>query len=218
MSLENKKTVEVYKEKARTYIATGIKHDKLFQEEANLKREKLHIFLKRSFEILPKKSKILEIGSADGVNAKYIESLGYNVTASDIAEDFIQASKNNGLNTIEFNVLEDEIKEKFSGVLAWRVFVHFTEEDIYNALRKIYDFLEDNGIFVFNVINRETRTVDKEWIDFSNEFHMGAERYYNYYTEKEINEIIKNTNFNILSFHKEGEEENSKWLVYLLQK
>lgn len=47
---------------------------------------------------------------------------------------------------------------------------------------------------------------------------MGAERYYNYYTEKQINEIIKNTNFNISNFDKEGGDENNKWLVYVLQK
>lgn len=218
MSLENKKTVEVYKKKASTYLATGIKFAKFNKEIANNKREKLQNFLKSSFELLPKHSKILEIGSADGANAKYIESLGYDVIASDIADDFIKVSKNNGLTTIKFNILEDDFEEKFSGILAWRVFVHFTEDDIFNALRKIYDNLEDKGVFIFNVINRETKNIDKEWIDFSNEFHIGAERYYNYYSEKQINEIIKNTNFNILNFHKEGGDENNKWLVYVLQK
>lgn len=101
MSIENKKTVEIYKEKASTYLATSIEHDKLEPEKANRKREKLNNFLKSSFQTLPKNAKILEIDSANGDNAKYIESLGYNVTASDIADDFIRASKNNGLTTIK---------------------------------------------------------------------------------------------------------------------
>ena len=118
MSIENKKTVEIYKEKANTYLEISIKHDKLDPEKAINKRKKLNNFLKDSFQSLPENSKILEIGAADGVNSKYLESLGYNVTASDIAEDFISASKNNGLNTIKFNILEDNFNEKYSGILA----------------------------------------------------------------------------------------------------
>ena len=39
-------------------------------------------------------------------------------------------------------------------------------------MRKVYDALEDNGIFMFNVINRKTKSVDSEWVDFSNEYHI----------------------------------------------
>ena len=163
-------------------------------------------------------AKILEIGSANGDNAKYIESLGYNVTASDIADDFIRASKNNGLTTIKFNILEDDFKEKYSGILAWRVFVHFTEEDIFETLKISYDNLESNGIFIFNVINRETRNVDNEWVDFPNEYHMGAERYYQYFNQKNLDDIISQTKFQIQDFHKEGGDNNNKWLVYVLKK
>lgn len=218
MSIENKKTVKIYKEKASTYLATSIEHDKLEPEKANRKREKLNNFLRSSFQSLPKNAKIFEIGSANGENAKYIESLGYNVTASDIAEDFISASKNNGLTTIKFNILEDNFKEKYSGILAWRVFVHFTEEDIFETLKKSYDNLENNGIFIFNVINRETRNVDNEWVDFPNEYHMGAERYYHYFNQKNLDDIISQTKFQIQDFHKEGGDNNNKWLVYVLKK
>lgn len=218
MSIENKKTVEIYKEKANTYLEISIKHDKLDPEKAINKRKKLNNFLKDSFQSLPENSKILEIGAADGVNSKYLESLGYNVTASDIAEDFISASKNNGLNTIKFNILEDNFNEKYSGILAWRVFVHFTEEDIFDALNKSYENLETNGILVFNVINRETRDVDNEWVDFSNEYHMGVERYYNYFSKETLDNIILKTNFKIQDFHTEGGDNNNKWLVYVLKK
>ena len=218
MSIENKKTVEIYKEKANTYLEISIKHDKLDPEKAINKRKKLNNFLKESFQSLPENSKILEIGAADGVNSKYLESLGYNVTASDIAEDFISASKNIGLNTIKFNILEDNFNEKYSGILAWRVFVHFTEEDIFDALKKSYENLETNGILVFNVINRETRDVDNEWVDFANEYHMGVERYYNYFSKENLDNIILKTNFKIHDFHTEGGDNNNKWLVYVLKK
>ncbi len=218
MSIENKKTLEIYNTKAETYLKTTIEHDKLDPDKAKRKREKLEKFLKVSFEILPHDAKVFEIGSADGTNAKYIEKLGFDVTASDVAEDFINATKLKGLKTIKFNVLEDEFNEKYSAVFAWRVFVHFTKKDVSKALKKVYDILEKDGLFIFNVINSETRNVAEEWVDFSNEYHMGAERFYKYFSEEELNEIITNIGYKIHTFHKEGGENNNKWLVYVLKK
>ena len=144
--------------------------------------------------------------------------LGYDVTASDVADDFINATKNKGVKTIKFNVLEDNFNEKYSGIFAWRVFVHFTKEDALMALQKTYEALDDNGLFVFNVMNREGKNVDEEWVDFSNEYHMGAERYYKYFSEEDMNEIITKTGFQVYDFHKEGGSNNNKWLVYVLKK
>ena len=218
MSKENKKTVEIYEEKAATYLKTTLEHEKLDPEKAKRKKEKLQNFIKSNLEQFEKGSKVFEIGSADGENAKFIKDLGYNVTASDIAEAFINASKSKVENTIKFNVLEDEFKEKYSAVLAWRVFVHFTKEDLEITLNKVYNALENDGIFIFNIMNRETRSCDEEWVDFSNEYHMGAERYYKYFSEDEVNELINKTNFKIDSFHKEGGENKNKWLVYVIKK
>lgn len=218
MSIENKKTLEIYNKKAGTYLKTSIEHDNLNPEKAKNKREKLEKFIRTNLETLPKDAKVFEIGSGDGTNAKYIQKLGYEVTASDVADDFVNATKNKGLKTIKFNVLEDKFDEKYSAILAWRVFVHFTKSDVLETLKKIYDALEKDGIFIFNAINRETKNVEEEWVDFPNEYHMGAERYYKYFTEEELNEIILNAGFEIHTFHKEGGENNNKWLVYVLKK
>lgn len=218
MSIENKKTVEIYERKAATYLRTTIEHDKLDPEKAKRKKEKLQNFIKENLEQLKKGSKVFEIGSADGENAKYIKELGYNVTASDIADAFINEAKSKIENTIKFNVLEDDFKDKYSAVFAWRVFVHFTKEDLDITLNKVYKALENGGVFIFNIMNRETRDCDEEWVDFPNEYHMNAERYYKYFSEKEVNELIQKTNFKINSFHKEGGESKNKWLVYVLKK
>lgn len=218
MSKENQKTVEVYEKKANVYLETGIIHDNIDPEKAKRKREKLQKFIKESLESLPEKSKVFEIGSADGKNAKYIESLGYTVTASDLAEAFLNAIKKQNLEPVKFNVLEDEFPEKYSAIFAWRVFVHFNTEDMTKVLPKVYDALEKDGLFIFNVMNREIRTVDEEWVDFSNEYNMGAERYYKYFDEKELNKIISETGYQIYKFHKEGGDANNKWLVYVLKK
>lgn len=218
MSNENKKTIEVYEKNANIYLVTSIKHDSLDPDKAKRKREKLEKFIKTNIGLLPKGVKVFEIGSGDGSNAKYIEKLGYEVTASDIADDFIDAISSKNLKTIKFNVLEDEFIEKYFAVFCWRVFVHFTKEDATKVLQKVYNILENDGLFIFNAMNREIKDVDEEWIDFSNEYHMGAERYYKYFSEEELNEIITKTGYQIYDFRKEGGENNNKWLVYVLKK
>lgn len=218
MSIENKKTVEIYEEKAATYLKTTIEHDKLDPEKAKRKKEKLQNFIKENLEQFKKGSKVFEIGSADGENAKFIKDLGYDVTASDIAEAFINESKSKVENTIKFNVLEDEFKDKYVAILAWRVFVHFTKEDLELTLNKVYNALEEGGVFIFNIMNRETKTCDEEWVDFPNEYHMDAERYYKYFLKEEVDSLISKTDFKIKSFHMEGGDNKNKWLVYVLEK
>ena len=218
MSIENEKTLEVYKETAHLYIASSIEHDRLNPLKAKKKSEKLKNLIKRSFSSLPEHAKVFEIGSGDGTNAKYIESLGLKVTASDTAEAFIEATQKYGLNTIKFNAITDEFPEKYNAIFAWRVFVHFTKADVLRVITKIYDALENDGVFVFNTINRDVKDIDNEWVDFGGEYHLGVDRYYNYFRQKELDNIIKQTKFQIKEFYKDGGEDNNKWLIYVLKK
>lgn len=218
MSEQNKKTVEVYEKNASSYLKSSELHDSLDVEKAKRKCEKLQNFIKKNIENFPKGSKAFEIGCGDGSNSEYIKNLGYDITASDVADDFINSAKSKGVKTIKFNVLEDEFPDKYSFVFCWRVFVHFTKEDALEIIKKVYDALDDGGIFIFNAINRETRDVDDEWVDFPNEYHMGVERYYKYFSKEELDENISKTNFQIQDFHKEGGDNSDKWLVYVLKK
>ena len=216
--MENIKTVQVYQETAHLYIENSAINDKLNPKKAKQKQIRLENLIKDSFASLPMHSKIFEIGSGEGINAKYMQNLGFDVTASDIAKAFIEATKKQGIKTIEFNVLDDDFPEKYNGIFSWRVFVLFTESDILNTLNKIYDSLKEDGIFIFNAINREIKKSDEEWVDFSGTYHMGVERYYHYFLQKELDSIISKTKFKIKEFHKEGGDSNNKWLVYVLKK
>lgn len=217
MSEENKKTLATYDLAAQKYLDNSKAHDALNPEKAKRKQEKLWANLKRCFETLPEGAKILEVGAADGENSEYLQSLGYDVVATDVAPAFLEAIKARGLNAQKFNLLEDEFPKNLYGVLAWRVFVHFTHEDIQDALMRIYDALEDGGRFVFNVIDIATHDIPEQWVDFSDEYKMGAERFYAYYTEEEIRDIIGLTNFKIAdSWHEEGGHNN--WFVFVLEK
>lgn len=218
MSQENKKTLEVYQKTAHLYLASSAEHDRLDPVRAEEKSQILKSLIKKSFSSLPEHAKVFEIGCGDGKNAKFIESLGFEVTASDTADGFVEATKSKGIKTIKFDALEDNFPEKYSAVFAWRVFVHFTKEDALKIIQKVYDNLEEDGVFVFNAINRETTATDNEWVDFEGEYHLGVERYYSYFRKEELDNIIGQTKFQVQDFHTEGGKENNKWLVYVLKK
>jgi len=151
-------------------------------------------------------------------NAKYIQELGFDVTPSDVADDFLNAIKENGLNPIKFNILTDDFKDKYYAIFCWRVFVHFTKKDSLTALKRSYEFLENNGLFILSVINRECKTVDNEWVDFLDVYHLGEDRFFNYYSKEEMDKIISSTKFKIKYFHDSIVENCIKWLVYVLIK
>lgn len=218
MSIQNKKTLEVYESVAKNYLRSNELALQKYKDASIKAKKELQIFIKETFKIIPKGSKVLEIGSADGENAKFIQELGYDVTASDIAGDFLNAIKENGLNPIKFNLLTDDFKDIYSAIFCWRVFVHFTKQDSLNALKRSYDALNNNGIFVLSVINKECKNVDNEWVDFPDVYHLGKTRFFNYYSKDDMDKIIEKTKFKTLHFYDVVAENGIKWLVYVLIK
>ena len=217
MSKENDLTLAVYDKMAQVHLDNSTAHDAAQPERARKKQENLSANIREAFSSLPKGAKILEIGSGSGINAKALESLGYDVTASDVAPAFIAACEKLGLKTIKFNALKDEFPMGLSGILCWRVFVHFTREDIAKALTRIYAALPTGGRFMFNVIDRETHDCDGEMIDYAGEYFMGAERYYAYYTKEEILDLISKTDFKIVKdWYETGGHNN--WFCFVLEK
>lgn len=219
MSKENDITVKAYEKYGYKYLQNSATHDAMDPEKAAKKRAKLIQLITESFKGLPKGAKVLEIGSGEGYNAKEMLDMGFDVTGSDVSEDFRRATKEKGCKkVIEFNALKDNFPGKFNGIFCWRVFVHFNRDDALTVIKKVYDALEDGGVFIFNAINRETRSVDSEMVDFQNEYRMGIDRFYYYHKKEVLDELIAQTNFEIMDFHKEGGDEGNKWLIYVLRK
>ena len=83
------------------------------------------------------------------------------------------------------------------------------------ALWKIYDALEHGGVAIFSVINRKARHIDSEIVDFPGIFRVYAKRYFRYYQEEQLREIIKKVPFASVECFEELEAE---WLVFVLRK
>ena len=195
-----------------------INNTKRDQTEFKKANNKIHRFIKKCLSNIPSDSKIFEVGSGDGDNALYIKKLGYDITPSDVSDDFIDIIKQKKLNPIKFNVLKDGFNDKYKAFLCWKVFVHFTKKDSLLALKKLYDALDDNGLVIFNLISRDSKEVDEECVDFPYPFSIGEKRYFKYYSKEEMDNIIKKTKFKIINYHEEVGIEKIKWLIYVLGK
>ena len=218
MSIQNKITIDAYQKAAKKYLKCNELVSKEYKDDYIKEMNDLHNLIKEIFVNLAINSNVLEVGAADGDNSLFIKSLGYNVTSSDVADDFLKTIKKNGLNPIKYNILTDSLNNKYNAIFCWRVFVHFTKSDSVKALKNGYDILENNGLFIFSVINKECKNIDNEWVDFPDIYHLGVDCYFNYYSRVEIADIINKTKFKILDIKDFTYANGIKLLVYILKK
>lgn len=220
MSKENTETLKVYDRLYKSYFdGTKRRIENIGADVANEKFAKECQFWLDGFSTLPKNSTILEIGSANGDGSKALMKHGYTATPSDIVDGFLDEIRKNGLNPIKLNIINDKPIKKYHGCLAWHVFVHFTKEDAKDALFNIYDLLYPGGRLVFDVQNSNAKhNKNSEWIDYDGDYHLGADRFFQYYFKKDIKDIIKNAGFRIIELVEQKSSSGINWLRIVLEK
>lgn len=218
MSKENRDTLEVYEKLFQEYFnGTKRRIKNRGAEKTAIKAKLEHSFWFEGFKTLGNHADILEIGSADGLGAKALAEYGFNVTASDTVGGFIDELEKNGLNPIKYNVLIDHLDCQFDGVLAWHVFVHFTPNDLKIALKNIHSILRPEGCLIFDVQTRGEKSGEiSEWIDYDGDYHLGAKRFFQYYSESAVRKIINDTDFKIIKFERHNSDSGIGWLRFVV--
>ena len=174
----DKQTIEFYNANAQKYSLYSYEHEKghLYQK-----------FLNK----LPKKCSILDVGCGAGWDTKFFLTNGYIVTALDASVkllDVIEMHKN--LQKIESDFLNFKSENIFDGIWASFSLQHLPKSDFKPALKVLKNSLSKTGCFYIGIHkgNKEIRD------------NLG--RYYSYYAESEISDIIESLDLNILSLDK----------------
>ena len=158
---------------------------------------------------IPRNGLILEIGSASGRDARYFAGKGFRVVCTDIIPEALQRLSDEGFETAEFD-FRDELKPewagKFDGFFANAVLLHAPPDVFENALRNIAIVLKESGVVAFSL-----KTGEGEEITFEK---MDAPRYFRYYTESEIREVLSKLPFEIMSLSHADQE---KWLHIIMK-
>lgn len=105
------------------------------------------------------KKTLLDIACGSGTYSIELEKLGHKVTAIDLDVEMIEKARKKSNGSIEYitmNMLDiDKINGKFDGIFCiGNSLVHLDNmKEIEDFFGKVYKLLEDNGIFIFQIIN-----------------------------------------------------------------
>lgn len=134
-------------------------------------------------------SEILEIGSATGRDADYIESKGHTVTRTDAVTGFVEYMRKSGHQAQIFNVLTDAFNRKFDVVLATAVLLHLTAEQFGEALTNIHQHLRNDGIVILAVKIGDGEEYSTHKLD--------TPRYFKYWQPDELSAAVSSQGFNV---------------------
>lgn len=144
----------------------------------------------------PKTAKIFEIGTGTGYDADYLESLGYNVERSDVAQSFVDFNEKRGKKIVKFDVVRDDFSGAYDAIIAVNVMQHLDENEFQVSLQKIAQVLGKGGRFLFSI------TIgggDEEWHD-----DKGGARYFLNWDIDNLRRELETVGLRIVHEHEVG--------------
>ncbi|MBC7746770.1 methyltransferase domain-containing protein [Pedobacter sp.] len=194
----NDRTLQTYEENIQAYL------DGTVSETTG----EIRIWLDRAIAHVPKIAKILEIGSAFGRDADYIEAKGYRVERTDAVKGFVNLLEKLGKDAQLLNVITDEIStETYDFILAMAVLLHMDPGETDHSLKNIAKGLKRGGIFAYCVKQGE----GEEWSSHK----MDAPRYFRYWSKEEAEHQMSTHGFEIMEL---STAHDDKWLMVTAKK
>ena len=222
MSEHNNNTINMYNSGgALEYI----KHNDIDPETE--KWERLFNYVEEQIS-KDKSKKIIELGSGCGQLSFMLQKSGYDITATDIVDSFLDEEKRIGINKIKkYNFLTDDYDKTFDTksdlIVSWRN-PHLDMDDMKKLFNVVYDALNDNGLFIINFQNSDVHPEalllpngTKYNYKILEDKKTQEKRFYAYYSKEDIDNLRKDL-FDIKEYHNEGGKDKKNWHVLTLIK
>ena len=222
MSEHNKNTINMYN--------SGGAIEYLRNNEVNPETEKWEklfgYIAKQLYE--DKEKRIIEFGSGGGELALMLQNAGYNITATDIVDTFLNEQNRIGISkVVKYNFLLDDYNETFDFkadlIVSWRN-PHLDMDDMRKLFEVAYNNLNEDGLLIINFQNSEvhpnTDTLTngtKYEYKILEDKQTKEKRFYAYFSKEDI-EILRKEFFEIEEYHTEGGKEQKNWHVLTLRK
>jgi SAM-dependent methyltransferase len=175
----NKKTLESYEQGVELYNAASLPITGSVKD-----------WIDASLALLPSGAHILELGSAHGRDADYIETKGFKVDRTDAVQAFVDYLKSQNKDARLLNALTNDYGGPYDMIYANAVLLHFTPEQTKTVLQKVYNALKPHGLFSFSVKIGD----DSAW----SEAKLNAPRYFTYWREQPLKELLTDAHFDIV--------------------
>lgn len=174
------------------------------------------IQLPRLLEKIPKDSKILDAGCGNGEPvAKFLSKKGYKVTGIDISKTLIREAQKNTPKA-KFKIMSlYNLKfppKKFDAIVSFFAILHLEKSKVKKVFKNFNNSLKNNGYLLLSVNEGK----EEGYFEF-----FGKKVFFSAYSKKEIEEILRKTNFKIVwqgdfFFNKNKSREHQ--LYYLARK
>ena len=197
----NKKTIESYEISINQYI----------QNTPNNRGATVEGWIDESIKDIILHSKILEIGSAYGRDAKYIEDKGFHVEKTDATQGFVDILVEKDPTSHSLNIVTDELTGTYDLVIANAVLLHLNNKETAEASKKIFNALNPHGTFALTLKQGE----GDAW-----QTNKGmAARFFNYWRKEDIVELLAEIGFtNIHAWVDETDSLNATWIMIVAKK
>ena len=175
-----------------------------------------------------KTKRIIEFGSGCGQLAYMLQSAGYDITSTDIVDDFLKEQNRIGIDKVKkYNFLIDNYDDIFDFkadlIVSWRN-PHLDMDDMKKLFDVVYSALSDNGLFIINFQNAEVHP-EAELLPNGTKYNYkiledkqtNEKRFYAYFSKEDIDNLRKDL-FEIEEYHNEGGKEQKNWHVLTLKK
>jgi len=201
MDNSNKKTIESYELGVNEYI----------QHAPNKRGGVVENWIDKSLQALRPNARILEIGSADGRDAKIIEDKGFYVEKTDVTAGFVELLQKEDPNARFLNILTDEIKDSYDLIIANAVFLHFNDAETQLAMKKVYDALNFSGTFSLTLKQGE----GEAW---QNNKGM-APRYFNFWSKDGVVDLLASIGFtDIDAWVDSSDGSGTEWIMVIAKR
>lgn len=199
MQQDNSKTLQSYEEHVKEYI----------QRTPQAVSGDVKDWIDRALTLVPKTGTILELGSAFGRDAAYIENKGFTVERTDATKAFIELLQGQGLKARVLNAISDDFGSDYAMVFANAVLLHFSPDETKRVLAKALRSLQQDGILAFTV----KRGDGEKWT----EDKLGAPRYFCFWQPDKLRQVVTDAGFEIVSLTT-GETRNAEWIQVIARK
>ncbi|EPY02570.1 class I SAM-dependent DNA methyltransferase [Magnetospirillum fulvum] len=136
---------------------------------------------------LPDTARLLELGSAFGRDAAYIESHGFALECTDAVPEFVACLQAAGHNARLFNALTDDLNSSYDLIFANAVLLHFTRDEFASVLGKMLRALAPGGRFAFSLKRGE----GESWSSAK----VGAPRFFCYWEPEPLDSALRRAGF-----------------------
>jgi ubiquinone/menaquinone biosynthesis C-methylase UbiE len=142
-----------------------------------------------------KAGRILDVGCGSGVGCRNLQERGFEAHGIDLCEKLLEASKIESPNSLFYKM--DMMKltfpnEFFDGIWYVASLLHLKKSDAPIALHEANRVLKKNGVMYLAIKEGEDEGLEED------KRYGGLLKYYAYYKQKEIENVLKNENFEIL--------------------